>query len=491
MNKYTNLSRDYLYDLYITQNLSKPEIKRITGIPLTSLGRLLEKFGIIKSEESLKQMQSRLMTNVYINRTEESRLRKVEKLREKWDNKSEEEKQKVIDLLKNINSNRTEEHQQKLVESNKLFYENESEEHRKQRIEKNRLARLEYNKTESIEHKQSRYNKARETVSNWTDEKKKQVSLNHQKGFAKRTPEQISESYQKTMDTRKRNGSLFISNFEKQVKDFVEHLGFKTNKFTFGHGKNRIEIDILVSDKNIGIECNGCYYHSQNGVNKYPKAYHFNKKKIAAELGIDLIYIWEDQWIYKQSIVQDILKARLGVYEKEKVYARKCIVKEIDTQSYKNFCENNHIQGYRSAQVKLGLFYKDKLVQIASFNKVRNIGHQNLIQEWDWVRGCPASNNIVVGGTSKLFQYFVKQYNPISVLCYADWNLFNGDGYKQCGFTLDGYTGPDMFYITNSSLKRISRNPYKHKEYKELIERGRLLKCYSAGSLRFIWSKNS
>lgn len=38
---------------------------------------------------------------------------------------------------------------------------------------------------------------------------------------------------------------------------------------------------------------------------------------MAEEQGIDLIYIWEDQWLHKQSIVKDIIRARLGIYEKE------------------------------------------------------------------------------------------------------------------------------------------------------------------------------
>ena len=488
MGKYDNITKDYLYDLYITKNLSKPEIKKITGIPLTSLGRLLDRFCIIKSTELLKQMQSRIVLDVYMNRTEEARLEKIDKLRKKWENKTQEEKEKTINNLKRINSNRTSEHQRKLIESNKKFYENESEEHRKERVEKNRKARLEYNKIESKEHKESRYKKLKETVANWTEEKREKVSYKHREGFYKRTQDQISESYKKTMDTRRKNGSLFVSNFEKEVGDFVRSLGFSTRKYTIGYKENRFEIDILIDEKKIGIECNGCYYHSQNGVNKYSKNYHFNKKKMAEEQGIDLIYIWEDQWLHKQNIVKDIIRARLGIYEK-RIYARNCIVKQVDVSVYKQFCNDTHIQGYRSAKIRLGLYYKDKLVQIASFNPVRNIGRQNSKEQWEWVRGCLVSNNSVIGGTSKLFSYFIKHYDPESVLCYADWNLFNGDGYRKSGFEFTGFTGPDLFYVKNSSIERVSRNPYKHKEYKQLIEKGRMLKCYGAGSLRFVWKK--
>ena len=103
----------------------------------------------------------------------------------------------------------------------------------------------------------------------------------------------------------------------------------------------------------------------------------------------------------------------------------------LSVKEYREFCILNHIQGYKKASIKLGLFYNNKLVQIASFGKVNNRGKAamtNKEYDYEWVRGCPASLNYVIGGTSKLFKYFVKHYNPKTVLCYADWNLFNGKG---------------------------------------------------------------
>ena len=144
----------------------------------------------------------------------------------------------------------------------------------------------------------------------------------------------------------------------------------------------------------------------------------------------------------------------------------------------------------------MGLFYNDELVQIASFSKTHNIGKaksQNSKYEYEWVRGCPASNNIVIGGTSKLFKHFIRKYNPQSVLCYADWNLFDGKGYKECGFNFVGYTGPDKFYVIANSkpLVRINRNPYRYSEFKELVKKNKLLECYGAGSLKFEWKSST
>lgn len=302
------------------------------------------------------------------------------------------------------------------------------------------------------------------------------------------------EIIQKGFETKKKNGTLAISKGELELTKYIESLGFKPIKYMLGnnHESARFEIDIYIPDLKIGIEYNGTYFHSIEGPNGKNRAtYHYKKAKCAQELGISLIQVWEDQWQNNKDLIKSILAARLQVLKNNHIYARQCIVKEISGKQYKNFCIENHIQGYRQASVKLGLFFNNNLVQIASFSKVKNLGKQNRQEEWEWIRGCPASNNLIVGGVSKLFKYFIKTYQPNSILCYADWNLFDGNGYKQLGFKFDGYTGPNKFYITNTIIPvRINRNPYRYKELKELTSKNKLYTCYGAGSLRFIWSKN-
>ena len=293
------------------------------------------------------------------------------------------------------------------------------------------------------------------------------------------------ENQLKIFETKKQNGTLSSSNAEEELRQYISSLGINNIKYKKKIDDMIIEIDILLPDYNFGIEYNGVYWHSAK---LKSKNFHYNKKKLLENKGIDLIYVWEDQWINKKDLIKSIIKARLNIIDKsDKIYARQCEVREIKNNEYKNFCENNHIQGYRSAKIKLGLYYNNILVQTASFNKIRNLGKQNSDLEYEWIRGCPASLQYIVGGTSKLFKYFIKKYNPSSILCYADWNLFNGNSYKECGFEFDGYTGPDKFYIQPNTFQRINRNPYKYKEFKALVDENKLFECYGAGSLRFVW----
>lgn len=127
-------------------------------------------------------------------------------------------------------------------------------------------------------------------------------------------PTIMTERYLKQMNTKKKNGTLYESNGERTINEFVKSLGFKPEKFVMGKGSTRFEIDCYIPEKKIGIEYNGIYYHSINGNNKKPRSYHLNKNTFAlTEYGIELIQVWEDQWKNQQEIIKDIIAARLGI----------------------------------------------------------------------------------------------------------------------------------------------------------------------------------
>lgn len=62
------------------------------------------------------------------------------------------------------------------------------------------------------------------------------------------------------------------------------------------------ELDIVIPERRIAIEFNGCYYHSLEAGT--PLGYHLMKTEMCEKLGYRLIHIWEDEW-------QDITKNKL------------------------------------------------------------------------------------------------------------------------------------------------------------------------------------
>lgn len=102
------------------------------------------------------------------------------------------------------------------------------------------------------------------------------------------------------------------------------------------------------------------------------KNYHFNKSKLAERKGIRLIHIWEYEWT--DQVMQQKIKLMLDIAlnkVKNKIYARKCQIKQITNKEASLLNEQVHLQGHRNAQVTYGLFYENKLVQLMSFSKTK------------------------------------------------------------------------------------------------------------------------
>ena len=239
------------------------------------------------------------------------------------------------------------------------------------------------------------------------------------------------------------------------------------------------EIDIYVPSKKIGIEFNGSYWHSS--IYK-DKNYHFNKSKIAEKNGIRLIHIYEYEWNnpVQRKKIELMLNIALGRVN-NKIYARQCDIRKISNQEAKSLNEQVHLQGHRNAQVTYGLFYKNELVQLMSFSKTkynRNLTDDN---SWEIIRGCPGSNNIVVGGVSKLFTHFIREYSPTKVFSYCDFNKFDGKSYEALGMKFIGYTGPDMKWLMPNGAV-VNRAPNKHAEYKNNAR----AQIFGAGSKKYL-----
>jgi len=237
------------------------------------------------------------------------------------------------------------------------------------------------------------------------------------------------------------------------------------------------ELDVYIPDKHIAIECNGTFWHDAEHKNK---TYHINKSKSCRDKGIRLIHIYEWEWSNYLDKIKQLLNISLGSVSK--IYARQCEVRLISNQEAKPFNEATHLQGHRNAQVTYGLFYEDELVQLMSFSKTRYNRNIKNDSEWEIIRGCPGSNNIVIGGVSRLFKHFVADYTPSKVFSYCDFNKFDGKSYLALGMTFIGYTGPNKWWIIDRNTV-IERNP---KHYQELKSND---KIWGSGSLKFEWRK--
>ena len=239
------------------------------------------------------------------------------------------------------------------------------------------------------------------------------------------------------------------------------------------------ELDIYFPDKKVGIEVNGARWHSDEFK---PKNYHLEKSKLCEQLGIRLIHIyeWELQPQYWEKI-KSLLQIALGCVS-SKIYARNCEIRKISNNEAKDFNELNHLQGHRNAQITYGLFYNNNLVQLMSFSKTKYNKNLKSNNDWEIIRGCPGSNNIVIGGVDKLFKYFIKENHPDKIFSYCDFNKFDGISYEKIGMQFIGYTGPDKTWLLPNYIPA-KRNPYKYKELKNKA----IAIMWGAGSKKYEW----
>ena len=219
------------------------------------------------------------------------------------------------------------------------------------------------------------------------------------------------------------------------------------------------EIDLLY--KNIGIEVNGVYWHSDKFADKY---YHLNKTKLAEIKGIQLLHFWDTEVNKKPNLVKSMIDSKLGLTE-NKIYARKCIIKEVDNNIAKQFLDSNHLQeGKYIGKIRLGLYYNSNLVSIMTFAKPRF----NKNYDYELIRFCNIINTNVIGGASKLLSYFRKNYKG-SIISYANRRFSNGKLYETLGFNLLNETEPNYFYIDGYN-NMYSRNMFQKHKLKDILK---------------------
>ena len=271
------------------------------------------------------------------------------------------------------------------------------------------------------------------------------------------------------------------SNIEEEV---IENLNILDGK----------EIDIYIPDLKIGIEYNGLYWHSE----LYKENnYHLDKLELAKSKGIRLIQIFEDEWLNKKEIVKSRLLNILGKTQ-NRIYARKCEIREISSKECRKFLDENHIQGFTSGKIYLGLYNECALVSCMVF------GGQNLSVRGksngggdELNRFCNSLNTTVIGGASKLMKYFIKNYNPQNVISYADRRWSEGELYEKIGFDFKDIIKPNYTYFKKNSRDIIRHNKYKfriknlnkkfnieNKTEREAMKELEYLRIYDCGKIK-------
>ncbi len=169
--------------------------------------------------------------------------------------------------------------------------------------------------------------------------------------------------------------------------------------------------------------------------------------------GFTLIHLWQDVWETKQTQVLSRIHSFLGL--NERIHARKTKVVPVDQQKSIHFLSTYHLQGYVKSKYNFGLIYNEELVALASFSEPRPMKSRgDNYQSAELVRFASKNGLTIVGGLSKLINFFIKQITFDDVMTYADRDWSLGKGYQQLDFTFTAETPPAYLYLDTQSLIR-------------------------------------
>lgn len=240
------------------------------------------------------------------------------------------------------------------------------------------------------------------------------------------------------------------SSQEREIIDFIHSLNpeisiYKNNRQFF----DGIEMDIFLPEYGLAIEHHGLLFHSPEGLNGTDKYLHKQKADKCQEKGVQLFQIIQPEWTFdinKKEIWKSMISNKLGM--NEKIYARNCEIKEIDTTTKNHFLRLNHIQGQDSSSVKIGIFYNSELYGVMTFIKSRF----NKSYEWELSRFSVKCFTNIIGGFSKALSYFEENYKPKSIVTYADRRYSEGNVYRKHDFEELTVSKPNYHYFYNEDV---------------------------------------
>lgn len=285
--------------------------------------------------------------------------------------------------------------------------------------------------------------------------------------------------------TPERQYQQFVSNEECDLFGFIKSI--KSDAIQT-HRLNGKELDIFVPSMNLGIEYNGCYFHSTEFKDRN---YHANKVSHFSDIGIRVVQIWSDSWLKYSDRTKAFLSNILA--PRKPIGARKTTCREIDTLEYNKFLDRFHMQGSCGTGIKIGIFLGDELKSVMGFKRIPS----NVSKEgFELVR---FANDNIVGSFSKALKYFRKNY-PGTIYSFADLETVDPtkNVYVFNGFVCRDRIKPDYKYFDRRVGERIHKFNFRKDRFsklgidiegkteRELANEYGLLRCYDSGKICYV-----
>lgn len=247
--------------------------------------------------------------------------------------------------------------------------------------------------------------------------------------------------------------------WQERIVQFIQSLGvnvISNDRKIIGP----LEIDIWCPDFNIGIECNGCKWHSDDGTTK-SRNKHLVKFQKCQGKGIKLFQIFDSEFYDETKWSRWRSFFRHQFMPSYKIGARQCKLIDIDRNMANTFHEAWHLQGQTRLSEKsqnYGLTFRDELLAVASFDY--------RFGRFELSRLTFRESYRISGGASKLHSRITERVYTLSDNRYAAGSI-----YTHCGYVLEREVRPGYFYASHSfPYAMVDKRKYRTKTFKESLE---------------------
>ena len=248
-----------------------------------------------------------------------------------------------------------------------------------------------------------------------------------------------------------------------------------------------MELDIFLPTLNLAIEFNGGYWHSERFKDKN---YHLLKYNLCKSKGIRLVSIWEWEIVKDKEKIKNFIKNI--IIKKTKLGARKLKIKEVSIKEQREFLNDNHLQGYVSCSLALGLYKDNELVQLMTLrvkskkDKLYEIG-----------RLATKTGFTVVGGSKRLFKHLLSLVDFETIISYNNMDKFTGDTYESLGMRFESTSIPYGWIRNTEYLPRyqtqknklLKQGFDKNLSESEIMRSEGFEKIYFTGVSKFVLKK--
>lgn len=217
-----------------------------------------------------------------------------------------------------------------------------------------------------------------------------------------------------------RNCHPTLNGSSSQEEDIYKFIASVYTGTVIRHDRNVLngkELDFYFPDLKVAIEYNGTYWHGYRkdttlSLAEFKRKIE-EKRLICESKDIRLITIDEADYVDRPDVFNRFIQD--AICPRKRIFARNCIIKEIDTDTARKFCEYYHVNGFKGGYKKLGLFYNDELLTVAIFGK-----HPKY--ENECIRLAYKTGYDVIGGWAKIVRHFGKKF-----LHYVNLKYFRGE----------------------------------------------------------------